>query len=63
MLKFKQNTLKDKECKKCEYTFICGGKCPLKKERKCNKEKIGTELLLKAYEYTINSLEKKAKED
>lgn len=62
LLKFKQNTLKDKECKKCEYTFICGGKCPLKKDRKCNKERIGTELLLQAYTYTINSLNKKSKD-
>jgi len=59
LLNFKKNVLKDKECKHCEYTFICGGKCPLKKSKKCDKEKIGTELLLEAYKYTICSSNKK----
>lgn len=59
LLSFKTNVLKDKECKKCEYTFICGGKCPLKKDSPCDKEKKGIELLMEAYKYTINKLSKK----
>lgn len=49
---FCKTVLDDEECKDCEYSLICGGKCPFKKE-KCDKEKINVELLLEIYKNNI----------
>lgn len=49
---FCKTVLDDEECKECEYSLICGGKCPFKKG-KCDKEKINVELLLEIYKSNI----------
>ena len=54
-----KTTFDDEECKECEYSLICGGKCPFKKG-KCDKEKINVELLLEIYKNNIKrQLEKR----
>lgn len=39
----------DEECYECRDAFLCGGKCYFARNKKCNNEKVGTDLLKKIY--------------